>query len=389
MFIHIFVYSGIVEDLWTPFKDMQSIVERCTTQPTKMTIQELDTVLRRHKQNFTSLLRNPPKSESSRNQLKAWLTDGKNIPGHGHILLSKDLADETIIISDMFDLEEFTALEMLCTAQQQMPQHPGLPRGLVAILLYYDGRRALACTLRDLFGAKMGVTWHVDSPKEITYVITAFVDNLVENSSILERIIDLLDELDISKELAILTKNRALGQAKHHRHVLDLFEDIRLALATALFNWSAQSGLPKVVTGKLINYFSKYKPQEAWGGMDKVNTTLLMSLLYAFDTSVLQRFEDGDRRVQNLPIICEAGYTQYVYDLLNSNEKWEWDNKLKSVIKFAFGLSLACLRQAPVILQQNSTRVINNDEQLIDESITLKIFEFLNVYLLDCGIIFK
>lgn len=376
-----FCLLEIVEDLWTPFKKLQSVVERCTTQPTKNAIQELDLALRRHKQNFTNLLKNPPKNETSRNQLKAWLTEGKHIRGHGHILLSKDLADETMIISDMFDLEEFIALEMLCTAQQQMPQHPGLPRGLVAILLYYDGRRALACTLRDLFGAKLGVTWHVDSPKEVTYVITSFVENLVENSSILERIIDLLEELDISNEVALLTKNRALGAAKHHRHVLDLFEDIRLALATALFNWSAQSGLPKVVTGKLIKYFSKYAPQEPWGGIDDVNTTLLMSLLYAFDTSALQKYEDGDRRVQNLPIICEAGYSQYVFDLLSSNEAWQWNNKLKSVAKFAFGLALACLRQAPVILQQNSLRFINSDEQIIDDSIQLKVFDFLNIYL--------
>lgn len=375
--------------MWTPYKKLQSLVEKCTTQPTKNTIQELDTILRRHKQNFTSLLRNPPKNETSRNQLKAWLTDGKNIPGHGHIMLSKDLADEAIIISDMYDLEEFIALELLCTAQQQMPQHPGLPRGLVAILLYYDGRLALACALRDLFGAKLGVTWHVDSTQEITYVITSFVENLVENSPILERIIDLLDELDVSNELTILTKNRAIGPAKHIRQVLDLFDDIRLALATALFNWSAQSGLSKLVTGKLINYFSKYKPLEAWGGMDEVNTTLVMSLLYAFDTSVLQRYEDGDRRIQNLPILCEAGYTQYVFDLLTSNEKWEWDNKVKSLFMFAFGLSMACLRQAPVILQQNSLKVINYDEQLIDESISFGVFEFLNLYLLDCATIYK
>lgn len=321
--------------------------------------------------------------------MKAWLTDGKNIPGHGHILLSKELADETIIISDMYDLEEFIALEMLCTAQQQMSHHPGLPRGLVAILLYYDGRRALACTLRDLFGCKFGVTWHVESLKEITYVVTSFVDNLVESSSLLERIIDLLDELDITEEIALLTRNRALGQAKHHRQVLELFEDIRLALATALFNWSAQSGLPKVVTGKLIKYFSKYKPLEPWGGMDEVNTTLLISLLYAFDTSVLQKYEDCDRRIQNLPIICETGYTQSVFDLLASNKKWEWDGKLKSLIKFAFGLSMACLRQAPAFLQQNSLQVINNDEQLIDEAISLGVFEFLNFHLLDCVTIFK
>jgi nuclear pore complex protein Nup205 len=154
----------------------------------------------------------------------------------------------------MYNLNEFVSLELLTTAQQQMPQYPGLPRGLVAILLYYDGRKAIVSALKDLMQARLGVSWCTDASNDITMLVTNYTDSLV-SEGILKRIIDCLDNLDISKELDLLTKNRALGPAKHHRMVLDLYEEIRLNLAMILFNYSAQSGLPRDVTLSLI---SKY-----------------------------------------------------------------------------------------------------------------------------------
>lgn len=151
----------------------------------------------------------------------------------------------------MYNLNEFIALELLATAQQQMPQYPGLPRGLVAVLLYYDGRKALISALKDLMQARLGVSWCTDVSNEITLLVTSFTDSLVQEG-VLKKIIEALDNLDITKELELLTKNRALGPPKHHRMVFDLFEEIRQNLAMALFNYAAQSGLPKDATIQLI-----------------------------------------------------------------------------------------------------------------------------------------
>lgn len=154
----------------------------------------------------------------------------------------------------MYNLNEFIALELLTTAQQQMPQYPGLPRGLVAVLLYYDGRKALISALKDLMQARLGVSWCTDVSNDITLLITSYTDSLVAEG-ILKKIIESLDSLDITKEIELLTKNRALGPPKHHRMVLDLYEEIRQNLAMALFNYAAQSGLPKDVTIQLIRKF--------------------------------------------------------------------------------------------------------------------------------------
>jgi hypothetical protein len=49
--------------------------------------------------------------------LRKGITEGVSLPGIGHQILSKELVDEAIIISDMYDLDEFVALDLLCTGK--------------------------------------------------------------------------------------------------------------------------------------------------------------------------------------------------------------------------------------------------------------------------------
>lgn len=129
------------------------------------------------------------------------MTEGISLPGLGHTVLAKDLVDEAIILSDMFDLNELIALELLCSAQQQMPHYPGLPRGLVAILLYYDGRKALVSSLKELMQGRYGISWCLtDASHDIIQLITNFTNELVEEG-ILDKVIDLLSKMDITKEV--------------------------------------------------------------------------------------------------------------------------------------------------------------------------------------------
>lgn len=101
----------------------------------------------------------------------------------------------------MFDLNEQIALELLLSAQQQMPHYPGLPRGLVAILLYYDGRKALVSSLKELMQGRYGISWCLfDTSHDIIQLITNFTNDLV-HSGILDRVIELLGQMDITKEV--------------------------------------------------------------------------------------------------------------------------------------------------------------------------------------------
>ena len=43
-----------------------------------------------------------------------------------------------------FQLNELSSVLLLLQGEEQLPRYPGLTRGLVAVLLYYDGRCELA-----------------------------------------------------------------------------------------------------------------------------------------------------------------------------------------------------------------------------------------------------
>lgn len=151
------------------------------------------------------------------------MTEGISVRGIGHQILSKELYQEVCIISDMYNLNEYMALDLLCTAQIQLTHHPGLTRGLVAILLYYDGRKALVSSLRQLIQARKGVSWRLDITDGIAKQITEYTDHLL-NNGVFNRILMLLKSMDVSKEVELLQRNKALGNPKHYRQVKMLID---------------------------------------------------------------------------------------------------------------------------------------------------------------------
>lgn len=45
-------------------------------------------------------------------------------------MLTQSLIDETLIISEIYNLDEIKTLELLWAAENHLPQYPGLTRGL-------------------------------------------------------------------------------------------------------------------------------------------------------------------------------------------------------------------------------------------------------------------
>ncbi|CRK98110.1 CLUMA_CG011478, isoform A [Clunio marinus] len=385
-----------VNDSWTPFKQLQQYVESFICKSShESNLAKFDSLLRKNRHYFASILTNPPKNDGARKEIQQGISSGVVIPGFGQTKLSTDLVDEAITLSDMYNLNEFISLELLTTAQQQMSHYPGLPRGLIAILLYYDGKKSLVLTLKSLMQARLGVSWCTDVSYDISALVTNYTDSLVAEG-LLKKIIDALDNLDITKELELLAKNRALGPPKHHRMVLDLYEEIRQNLAIALFNYSAQSGLPKDITIDLIHYLKKSKVNGARGEIDDVTVTLMMALLYAIDISAIHRREDGDEIVRRLPLVNDPDYIENIMqELIITNEDpssnsnlWQCAG-LRSLAIFALGLTCGNLRLAPQNLYPSAQQIIDKDEELVEIGIHFKVFEFLHFTFLQNNIIYK
>ena len=54
----------------------------------------------------------------------------------------------------------------------------GLSRGLVAALLYHDGRRCLVTALKLLITAKDGISWALDVDEQTTTLVNQYTSNL-------------------------------------------------------------------------------------------------------------------------------------------------------------------------------------------------------------------
>ena len=92
--------------------------------------------------------------------------------------LPTQFIQEVLLISDILELNEYVCVGLLLAGEQQQPNFPGLTRGLVAVLLYYDGRCSLLSALRTLLQSRGGITWTLGLDADLCNVITKFTDDL-------------------------------------------------------------------------------------------------------------------------------------------------------------------------------------------------------------------
>ncbi|KAF6214486.1 hypothetical protein GE061_009229 [Apolygus lucorum] len=377
-----------MDDIWTPYKELQDIVENSIAKHSPTSFDELKRALARHRQNFLTLLKNPPKDRAQRAELQKG--QPIDLPGVGATQLPKDLVDEAIILSDMYDLNEYMALDLLGTAQQRLPDYPDLPRGVVAVLLYYDGRKSLVMALRTLVQARKGNLWTVETAPQVSDYVTAYTDELLDDG-IIPKILSVLEAMDVNKEKELLQQNRALGPPRYQQQVLELYESTRQALAETVFLWSAQSGLPKEPCFALLNHLRSCKRNVADSpdALPTIDVTPILTLafLYAIDLSLLHK-ADGDVVQRVVPLVM--GNRQYLgamqEELSNRDKQWG-DEGLRSLILMGWAVTLSTLRMAPQILPENVP--LSNPDVVMEEAIQCKVFDYLRLNFMNHDLIYK
>ncbi|XP_065223054.1 nuclear pore complex protein Nup205 [Planococcus citri] len=363
-----------VLDMWTPYKQLCSTVEKCIIETSDACFGTLQATFSKYKQNFLNVLKNPPKNGKSRLIVKKSESEGIRVAGIEYHTVPKDMVEEALILSDMYDLDELMALDLLTTAQHQMPSYPGLPRGLVAVLLYYDGHKALATTLRTIMQARSGFHWTVDISSNIPDYLAKYSDELI-NEGLLEKVITALKNLDLQKEIEMLQRNRALGGPKHHHTVVVLFEEIRQILADIIFLYSAQAGLYQQSLFMLINFLRTLKIEsDVSGGIDNVTLALQMALLFAIDVNDVIKREDSEEIITKVPLLCENGFLEnLIHEAKNPNKKWECTG-LQAMMQFALGVTVASLRNTSVAAFPRG--ITDEDDSLVSLALNNGVFSF-------------
>ncbi|XP_030588106.1 nuclear pore complex protein Nup205 isoform X2 [Archocentrus centrarchus] len=367
--------------LWGPLKELWETVDGAVLRRQPESVHLLDLQLKKHKPNFLSLFKNPPKSAEQREKVRKASTEGIAIQGQqGSRLLPEQLLTEAFILSDLFDIGELAALELLLAGEQQQPFFPGLTRGLVAVLLYWDGKLCMANSLRTLIQSRQGKTFTLDLSGELVALTTRFTDELM-NQGLTKRILTLVSEISVTREFERLQKERGLGNEKHRKEVGDLIKECRQALADSLFSWTCQSPLSKDDTLALIGHLETVTAQ-ADGSLDSVSLALVMALLYCLDVSFIEQgTEDRDDLLQALPLLTERQYVSAVHSRLMDSQPWKLPG-LQAVCRLTWALSLRVLSQLP----QGSALVefTEADEALADQALLGDVFLFMKEGMLGC-----
>lgn len=367
--------------LWGPLKELWETVEGAVLRRQPESVHLLDLQLKKHKPHFLSLFKNPPKSTEQREKVSKASTDGIAIQGQqGSRLLPEQLLTEAFILSDLFDIGELSALELLLAGEQQQPYFPGLTRGLVAVLLYWDGKLCMANSLRSLIQSRQGKTFTLNLSGELVALTTRFTDELM-SQGLTKRILTLVSEISATREFERLQKERGLGNEKHRKEVSDLIKECRQALADSLFSWTCQSPLTKDDTLALIGHLETITAQ-ADGSLDSVNLALVMSLLYCLDVSFIEQgTEDREDLLQALPLLTERQYVSAIHARLMDGQPWKLPG-LQAVCRLAWALSLRVLSQLP----QGSALVefTEADEALADQALLGDVFLFMKEGMLGC-----
>ncbi|XP_056333845.1 nuclear pore complex protein Nup205 [Danio aesculapii] len=360
--------------LWGPLKELWEAVEGAIWRRQPESVHLLDLQLKKHKPCFLNLFKNPPKSAEQREKVRKASTEGVAIQGQqGARLLPEQLISEAFILSDLFDLGELAALELLLAGEHQQPHFPGLTRGLVAVLLYWDGKRCVANSLRSLIQSRHGKTFTLDLSPELVNLTTRFTDELMAQG-LTKQILNLISDVSVSREFERLQKERGLGNEKHRKEVSDLIKECRQSLAECLFAWACQSPLGKDDTLALIGHLEMVTA-EADGSLDSVNLALVMALLYSLDVSFLEQgTEDREDLLQALPLLTEKQYVAAVHSRLVEGQGWKLPG-LQAVVQLAWALSLRALSQLP----QGAALVefTEADEALADQALLGGVFLFL------------
>lgn len=286
---------------------------------------------------------------------------------------SSQFIEEALILSDLFQMSEIAAVELLMAGERQQPEFPGLTRGLVAVLLYYDGQKSLVNSLRTLLQSREGRMWTMELTPDLSSMVNQYTDQLIQKDRLINTILDQLNNMDLTKEMDRLQKDRAIGPPKHKKQVSDLYKEIQIILADCLFCLATQQPLGKADTMRLIQHLRADNSMNADGSLEPVSLCLLMTLLYCFDVTLLDQ-EDSREMLQRLPMMTDPCYVPDIHQELRSGQPWS-NPGLKSVVLLAWGVTLRQLNQYQTPTGVNG--ICEEDELVIDEALDGNVFHFL------------
>ncbi|CAI4229906.1 unnamed protein product [Auanema sp. JU1783] len=212
--------------MWFELHRLLEFVQGFTDIDNDEAVETLLIELERYKSRLQQICKNSPKSAQDRAVLK---TEAE-IKVDGTSFQVDDLiCAETKIISDIFNINELEALQLVLSGEAQLANFSGLNRGLVAVICYYDMHRFLAEVLRIV------LSWDKFS---MTEKLKAFIENNFAQLSVFKHLLELQGKFNVQSEFTLLSQPEVngLGGTRHQQVLRSLIEDINESTCEALYS---------------------------------------------------------------------------------------------------------------------------------------------------------
>ncbi|OXA52513.1 hypothetical protein Fcan01_12127 [Folsomia candida] len=283
--------SGV---LWLPYKNILQIVNRAVQDNSTEAFTELDTYAQKCKSDFVNFLNYRGKSPADREILKKSTSDGISLNGQeARQILHPQLINETFLLSDIFEINEFLALDLLATAESLKEEYPGWARGLIAVFLYYEGRLCMIQTISSMVIAIPGRTWSEESCFPRVYEIFKNIMGHVFKTDMMDTLLDLFGKCDTKVQLELLDRNLALGDWRHRFEINRMVTGIQEGIGFIIFALSAQQDLIWKETLRILEYLKTTIKSDEDFKMDKGQSLLISSVLCSITNHL--RLGDYDR----------------------------------------------------------------------------------------------
>ncbi|KAH8849173.1 Nuclear pore complex protein Nup205 [Schistosoma japonicum] len=237
------VPSTLLFDMWSTAKSLKCVVSDVVCNRKANRLLEMENSLQKHRQLLLSPLSFPGRNERDCEIVKNAHISAITLPEFPHrVLLSDDVIQESLFVSEMFKLNEFRAVELCLTVESQLSLFPRLGRGVVAVILYYESHLSLIDTLVTLIGARDGRMWSTSMSAEICQAVHSYINELF-SEGLLQNILGALRSFSVYNEFSRLENLQVLGDSKHRHDVFMMLKNVSEGLAECVMLWSCQSAL--------------------------------------------------------------------------------------------------------------------------------------------------
>ncbi|EJW87352.1 hypothetical protein WUBG_01736, partial [Wuchereria bancrofti] len=203
------------------FRVIDDYINSCYSEQSSSTsLEQLMAILNKAQALLVNILRNPSKNSLHRSVLNK---SGEVVElDSGEVVKVDDgLRNEAIIISDLFNCDEFDALELVITGEVQIRHFPFLTRGLCAVVCYYDAHRFISAAVKALAEFK------VDEKLPKSRELFEYLNQLLSDTAFIKRLIEVLQTVNVQSELQSLhhPNVNGLGGPKHQEILRELIEE--------------------------------------------------------------------------------------------------------------------------------------------------------------------